>query len=1002
MFRLNNWAIWIAVTTISLSLWAYFNRPQPLPAWPQQVTGFAFSPYRLGQNPRDKKYPTPEEIDADLALLSDQTLEVRTYGVEDNLAEIPRLARKYKLDVNLGAYLSYDEEHNAEEFQRFLEVAQNNPNVVRAIVGNETQYHSLLDYEKLLDYLDQAREALQVPVSTAEPAYVWYQNPDLVDHVDYIAAQIHPYWDGHDIHGAVDYLFDEVRGLQEAYPGKPILLSEVGWPSNGRVEGNAVASLANEATFLRLFLAKAPEEGYLYYIIEAFDQPWKEFTEGAVGAYWGVYDAERRPKFEFIQPIVPVPQWQLLAGISTALAMIAFALLLIDSKSLRGHGRGFFAVVSYLAATAIVWIVYQYLILYLTLSSLIIGVLLAVCMVGILIVILAEAHEWAEALWLGEHRRHIKLDPLPDEALPMISVHVPAYNEPPEMMKRTLDALARLDYPDYEVVVIDNNTRNPAVWQPVQAHCQALGARFRFFHVDPLAGFKAGALNFALAHTDPRAKIVAVIDSDYVVDSSWLRDLAPQFADPKVAIVQAPQDYSDGGASVFKAMCYSEYSGFFHIGMMTRNERNAIIQHGTMTMIRRSVLEEVGGWAEWCITEDAELGLRIFETGYEAHYIARSYGRGLMPDTFIDYKKQRFRWAYGAVQILRHHTRSIFSFKDNRLTLGQRYHFIAGWLPWLADGFNLVFNLASLAWSLAMLLAPNSFDPPMVIFSLLPLALFVFKAAKLFYIYKARIGASTLQTLVGWLAGISLSHTISRAVLLGFVTRGLPFFRTPKLAAHQGWRDALAMAREEAVLLAGLWIAAAALVIQFGVGAPDMLLWVVVLLVQSLSYLASLLVAFASTLSALPAPHTNLLARPIARILAWAALLKQVSIFSFLSKEQLQAAASIVSERRGPAGRFPCRPGGEGDEMYVVVAGVVEILIAVDGQEKVVAHRTAGDVIGELAVLSRKPRAASMRTQGEAHLLTLTGEQFHTLTRRHPDMLDQIILMLVDKLATTG
>ncbi len=66
----------------------------------------------------------------------------------------------------------------------------------------------------------------------------------------------------------------------------------------------------------------------------------------------------------------------------------------------------------------------------------------------------------------------------------------------------------------------------------------------------------------------------------------------------------------------------AEYRGFFHIGMVTRNERNAIIQHGTMTMVRRQVLDEVGGWAEWCITEDAELGLRIFERGYEAIYIA--------------------------------------------------------------------------------------------------------------------------------------------------------------------------------------------------------------------------------------------------------------------------------------------------------------------------------------------------------------------------------------------
>ena len=229
----------------------------------------------------------------------------------------------------------------------------------------------------------------------------------------------------------------------------------------------------------------------------------------------------------------------------------------------------------------------------------------------------------------------------------------------------------------------------------MEEHCARLGPRFRFFHEDRLAGFKAGALNYALARTAPEAEVVAVIDSDYMVTPNWLRDLVPQFTKPSVAIVQAPQDYRDDRDNLFKAMCYAEYRGFFYIGMVTRNERNAIIQHGTMTMVRKSVLDEVGGWAEWCITEDAELGLRIFEKGYEAIYISSSYGRGVMPDTFIDFKKQRFRWAYGAMQIMRHHARSLLRRGQSRLTYGQRYHFLAGWLPWIADSINLLFTLAA-------------------------------------------------------------------------------------------------------------------------------------------------------------------------------------------------------------------------------------------------------------------------------------------------------------------
>ena len=163
-------------------------------------------------------------------------------------------------------------------------------------------------------------------------------------------------------------------------------------------------------------------------------------------------------------------------------------------------------------------------------------------MIGVIIVVLVEAHEWAEALWLKRWRR----SPLPqaasDQGLPKVSVQVPAYNEPPEMLIQTLDALAALDYPDFEVLVIDNNTKDPAVWKPVEAHCARLGERFRFIHVDPLSGFKAGALNLALRETDADAGIVAVIDNDYMVEPNWLRKLVPFFADTNMAIVQAPQD----------------------------------------------------------------------------------------------------------------------------------------------------------------------------------------------------------------------------------------------------------------------------------------------------------------------------------------------------------------------------------------------------------------------------------------------------------------------------
>jgi cellulose synthase/poly-beta-1,6-N-acetylglucosamine synthase-like glycosyltransferase len=434
-----------------------------------------------------------------------------------------------------------------------------------------------------------------------------------------------------------------------------------------------------------------------------------------------------------------------------------------------------------------------------------------------------------------------------------VSIHVPAYNEPPEMMITTLNALAKLDYPDFEVLVIDNNTKDPAVWQPVEAHCATLGERFRFFHLAPLAGFKAGALNFTLTQTAADAEVIAVIDSDYQVSPRWLRDLTPYFANPSIGFVQAPQDYHDGDSSLFKQMCYAEYKGFFHIGMVTRNDRNAIIEHGTMTMVRANVLREVGGWSEWCITEDAELGLRIFEAGYEGGYIEQSYGRGVMPDTFIDYKKQRFRWAYGSIQIMRRHLRPLFGWRDHRLSRGQRYHFVAGWLPWLADGLNLFYTGGALLWSALILLDPKHTDPPLAVFTIPPLALFFFKVLKLIYLYRTRVGASRWETLGAAWAGLALSHTIAKAVVSGFWTKEKPFFRTPKCENKPRLVQALLSAAEE-TLLAILLIGAAVGVIWLQGGElPGARLWGAALLVQSLPYLAALAMGL---ISAFPAKKT--------------------------------------------------------------------------------------------------------------------------------------------------
>ncbi|MCB1648439.1 MAG: glycosyltransferase [Pseudomonadales bacterium] len=845
--RISTLLVALLFAVVTFFIWALINRPTQVVPWPEQVSGFAFSPFQRGQDAIVNIMPSREEIRADIALLADKSRALRTYSSLGTLAEIPALADEYGMQVTQGIWLGTDPLVNQQEIEAGIALANRYDNITHVMVGNETFLRGEFGVADLAVLLERVRAQVSQPVSTAEPWHVWLRYPELAEHVDFISVHLLPYWEGIGVDVAVDYILEKMQELQAAFPDKPIMIGEVGWPSDGRTREAAVASEANEALFLRRFLDRAARLHYDYFLMEAFDQPWKAQNEGGVGAYWGVYDVDRKPKFSFAEPIVRVPDWHVLAVISILTSVIMLGIFCLNSKTLKTKGHGLLALVASGTATVLVWIIYDYSQQYLTFTSLIVGALLVIGMLGVVTILLTEAHEWAEAHWYTVRRRQMQPGKLNPAHIPKVSIHVPAYNEPAEMMIETLDALAALDYPDFEVLVIDNNTRDEAVWRPVQQHCEKLGARFRFFHVAPLSGFKAGALNFALRHTHPDADIIAAIDSDYQVEPNWLSELVGAFENPRMAIVQSPQDYRDQDANAFKSMCFAEYRGFFEIGMVTRNERNAIIQHGTMTLVRRRVLEEVGGWGEWCITEDAELGLRIFEAGYEAMYLSYSYGRGLMPDTFVDYKKQRFRWAYGAMQILRRHTAQLFRASPSALTNGQRYHFLAGWLPWIADGFNLVFNLAAIAWSLAMIVAPTQIDAPLVMFSVLPLSLFVFKLSKMVYLYRSRVKANLRQTLAAAIAGLALSHTVGLATLKGLFTDNMPFLRTPKLRQPSALVQALAAVREESLMLLSLLaVVTMLLLVPREYGSPDLRIWSLVLLIQAIPYAAAVFVSFVS------------------------------------------------------------------------------------------------------------------------------------------------------------
>ena len=826
----------LVVLAANFAVWAGVNRGIMERPWGGQINGLSYSGYMAGDA---KNRFSDATIDADMAFLARNARAIRAYGVSDGLDRIIPAAERHNLNVIAGAWIGGDAKANAQEVAHLIELARSNKNITRVIVGNEAIHRAEITPADLVPFLERARRQVDVPVSTAEPWYIWIKYPELAQAVDFITVHILPYWEGIPIDGAIPYVLYRYQQLQAAFPDKHIFIGEVGWPSEGQWFEGSEPSQVNQAKFIREFLNMASEQRFDYSIIEAFDAPWKRAIEGTIGAHWGLWDVNKKPKFSMSGEVFESTRWIWGFLAASLMAFLPIQWFVRRRQDLKPAGQLFYALLIQTACSLLVWATMAALAEKIINANTITWVALIAAQVVLLALLLVDGLELTEVLWANRRRAFAPLDgPIPPDA-PKVSIHVPCYNEPPHMVMQTLDALAALDYPNFEVLVVDNNTKDEAVWKPLETYCAKLGPRFRFFHLPKWPGYKAGALNFALKETAADAAIVGVIDSDYIVAPNWLRATVPYFGKPEVAFVQAPQDYRDGGESLYKRMCYWEYAGFFHIGMVQRNERNAIIQHGTMTLIRKKALQEVKGWAEWCICEDAELGLRLFERGYESVYMPDSLGRGLIPDGFAGYKSQRFRWAYGAVQILKRHWRALKD--DKELTRGQRYHFVTGWLPWFADAAHMVFVSASVLWSGLLLLHWVEFPP--AVFLVPALSVFAFKVLAGLWLYRVRVKCGWRDRIGAALAGMALTHAVGRAVWQGLFTSGTPFFRTPKCADKPAAIQGLIMAREEIALLLALLLSATAVLLEFTAQNFDAKLWAGMLMVQTLPYWAALIVS---------------------------------------------------------------------------------------------------------------------------------------------------------------
>ena len=400
---------------------------------------------------------------------------------------------------------------------------------------------------------------------------------------------------------------------------------------------------------------------------------------------------------------------------------------------------------------------------------------------------------------------------------PWVALQVPSYNEPVDVVRPTLESLARMDYPNLTIQVVDNNTTDPEVWKPLEQLCKDLGERFTFVHLADWPGFKAGALNETTKYLPEQVEILGIVDADYRVRPQWLQETIGHFDDPTVAFVQTSQHYRDWEDNKYLRGLFYSFRYFFDVTMPARNHRNSIIFCGTMGLIRRATFIEIGGWNQECITEDAEASLRMLGAGYRGVYDPTAYGEGLMPLDFDGLKKQRFRWALGGIQILKFHWRELIPLARHRLrlTVAQRIHYLLGSVQWFAEVLTAIFTFLLLATALA-----TSLHQRLPVRQLtgavlaIPLAFAATGVMRALWAMRRACHTTYADSLSALRVWFALSWVVTLACLRGLIQKHAEFLRTPKSKEGGSLLSALRASRAETVLTVAAILGGAAMLLR--------------------------------------------------------------------------------------------------------------------------------------------------------------------------------------------
>jgi len=314
--------------------WWWLGAPLRLPPSPLAAGGklscVSYAPFRGDQNPLvETTHVDALQIDEDLTLLSRYTDCIRTYSIENGLDQIPAIAQRHGIKVMQGVWLSNKPAKNRQQVETVVALAKTFPNTISAvIVGNEVLLRGDLSVGDLMTFIREVKAQVAVPVTYADVWEFWLRYRDLQNAVDFVTIHILPYWEDFPLAASVAAAHvDAIRKqVAAAIPNKEIFIGEIGWPSAGRMREAALPSPSNQARVIAETMTLAQRENFRVNVIEAFNQPWKRWLEGATGGYWGIFDrATVAPKFPFSGIVSDHPYWLLQALAGMLLAAIVFA-----------------------------------------------------------------------------------------------------------------------------------------------------------------------------------------------------------------------------------------------------------------------------------------------------------------------------------------------------------------------------------------------------------------------------------------------------------------------------------------------------------------------------------------------------------------------------------------------------------------------------------------------------------------------------------------------------